>query len=261
MPTESFKEDVKKTRKHLENISKTHRRGNNLDDPIIFEYVKPPKSSKFKKIFPFLKPKKPKTVIVMIQNVDKIVPEEKFEIFTESGIITLFKVEYQPIIIEDTKPVTEKQKEELFYQNLIRKLPKIYMYENQEIPEYVRYTLNKMENTYKGEASKNQKIKISYESKDKILIQFNPRLYDEIKEENQKKITEYQQKIEESKQKKEEKSKRKSPTTMEILTKHFVHNNNAASPPSSRSNSSGKTRSKGGGKKNRKTRKRTKKSN
>ena len=108
----------------------------------------------------------------------------------ESGIITLFKVEYKPIIIEDTMPVTEKQKEELFYQNLIRKLPKIYMYENQEIPEYVRYTLNKMENTYKGEASKNQKIKISYESEDKILIQFNPRLYDEIKEENQKKITE-----------------------------------------------------------------------
>ena len=261
MPTESFKEDVKKTRKHLEYILKTHRRGNNLDDPIIFEYVKPPKSSKFKKIFPFLKPKKPTTVIVMIQNVEKVVPEEKFEIFTESGIITLFEVEYEPVITEDTMPVTKKQKEELFYQKLIKNLPKIYMYENEKIPKYVRYTLNNMENTYNGEASDNQKIKIFNESEDKILIQFNPRLYDEIKEENQKKITEYQQKIEESKQKKEEKSKKRPQTFTEELTNILVHNNNAASPLSSRSNSPSKTRSKGGGKKNRKTRKRTKKSN
>jgi hypothetical protein len=261
MPTDSFKDAVERTRKHLENISKTHRRGNNLDDPIIFEYVKPPKSSKFKKIFPLFKPKKPTTVIVMIQNVYKNVPEEKFEIFTESEIITLFEVEYKPVITEDTMPVTEKQKEEPFYQKLIKNLPKIYMYENQKIPEYVRYTLNKMENTYKGEASKNQKIKILNESQDKILIQFNPRLYDEIKEENQIKITEYQQKIEESKQKKEKKSKKRPPTFMEELTDVLVHNNNAASPPSSRSNSPSKTRSKGGGKKNRKTRKRTKKSN
>ena len=106
-----------------------------------------------------------------------------------------------------------------------------------------------MENTYKGEASKNQKIKIFNESKDKILIQFNPRLYDEIKEENQKKITEYQEKIEENQKKIKEKSKKQSPTFMEKLTNIVVHNNNAASPPSSRSNSSGKTRSKGGGKK------------
>ena len=246
MPTDSFKDDVKKTRKHLENISKTHRRLHN--DPIIFEYVKPPKSSKFKKIFSFLKPKKPIEVIVMIHDIYKIVPEEKFEIFTESEIITLFEVEYEPIITEDTIPVTEKQKEELFYQNLIKNLPKIYMYENKtNIPKYVRNTLNKMENTYKGEASKNQKIKILNKSEDKILIQFNPRLYDKIKKENQKKI--------------KEKSKKKSPTFMEKLTNIVVHNNNAASPPSSRSNSSGKTRSKGGGKKNRKTRKRTKKSN
>lgn len=258
MPTESFKEDVKKTRKHLENISKTHRRGNNLDDPIIFEYVKPPKSSKFKKIFPLFKPKKPTTVIVMIQNVDKNVPEEKFEIFTESEIITLFEVEYEPVITEDTIPITEKQKEEPFYQKLIKNLPKIYMYENQEIPEYVRYTLNKMENTYKGEASKNQKIKIFNESEDKILIQFNPRLYDEIKKENQIKINEYKRK-EEEKEKNVKKPKER--TFLKDLTYVVVHNNNAASPPSSRSNSSGKTRSKGGGKKNRKTRKRTKKSN
>jgi hypothetical protein len=134
------------------------------------------------------------------------------------------------------------------------------MYENKEIPGYVRYTLNKMENTYEGEASKNQKIKILNKSQDKILIQFNPRLYDEIKKENQRNITEYQQKIEESKQKKE-KSKKQSSTIMKELTDIVVHNNNAASPPSSRSNSSGKTRSKGGGKKNRKTRKRAKKSN
>ena len=259
MPTDSFKDDVKKTRKHLENISKTHRRLHN--DPIIFEYVKPPKSSKFKKIFSFLKPKKPIEVIVMIHDIYKIVPEEKFEIFTESEIITLFEVEYEPIITEDTIPVTEKQKEELFYQNLIKNLPKIYMYENQKIPKYVRYTLKKMENTYKGEASNNQKIKIFNESKDKILIQFNPRLYDEIKQENQKKITKYQEKIEENQKKIKEKSKKQSPTFMEKLTNIVVHNNNAASPPSSRSNSSGKTRSKGGGKKNRKTRKRTKKSN
>ena len=258
MPTDSFKDAVERTRKHLGNILKTHRRLHN--DPIIFEHVKPPKSSKFKKIFPFLKSKKTTRVIVMIHDIYKIVPEKKFEIFTESEIITLFEVEYEPVITEDTIPITEKQKEEPFYQKLIKNLPKIYMYENQEISKYVRYILNKMENTYEGEASKNQKIKILNESQDKILIQFNPRLYDKIKEENQKKITEYQPKIEESKQKKE-KSKKHSPTFMEALTDVVVHNNNAATPSSSRSNSPSKTRSKGGGKKNRKTRKRTKKSN
>ena len=166
----------------------------------------------------------------MIHDIYKIVPEEKFEIFTESEIITLFEVEYEPIITEDTIPVTEKQKEELFYQNLIKNLPKIYMYENQKIPKYVRNTLNKMENTYKGEASKNQKIKILNKSEDKILIQFNPRLYDEIKQENQKKITKYQEKIEENQKKIKEKSKKKSTTFMEKLTNIVVHNKNEAYP-------------------------------